>query len=53
VVRRLVDAPLTAGPHSVVWDGRDENGRGMASGVYFARLASEAEQLVRKMTLLK
>jgi hypothetical protein len=53
VVRRLVDGPLTVGPHSVVWDGRDEMGNNLASGVYFARLASDEESLTKKMTLLK
>jgi len=37
-VRRLLAADLPAGPHSVVWDGRDDSGRGLASAVYFMRL---------------
>jgi len=53
VVRRLVDGPLEPGLHSVVWNGRDERGRGLASGVYFAKLATGDESVVRKMTLLK
>jgi len=36
VVRRLVvDAWYAAGPHQVEWDGRDELGRPVASGLYF------------------
>jgi flagellar hook assembly protein FlgD len=51
-VRRLVDAPLLpAGSHSVVWDGRDDQGRMVAGGVYFSRLegggTSEAYRVVR------
>ncbi|MFH1865260.1 MAG: M6 family metalloprotease domain-containing protein [Candidatus Eisenbacteria bacterium] len=53
VVRRLVDGPLVAGPHSVVWNGRDDGGESLASGVYFARLATGDESLFTKMTLLK
>ena len=53
VVRRLVDGPLSAGPHSVVWNGRDDGGENLASGVYFARLAAGGESLLKKMTLLK
>ena len=53
VVRRLVDEPLAVGPHSVVWDGRDDVGENLASGIYFARLATAGESLYTKMTLLK
>jgi len=53
VVRRLVDEPLSAGPHSVVWNGRDDAGKNLASGIYFARLTAGGESLLKKMTLLK
>ena len=53
VVRRLIDEPLSAGPHTIVWNGRDDTGRSLPSGVYFARLAAGGESLFRKMTLLK
>ena len=36
-VRTLVDAPLHAGAHQMQWDGRDERGHSLASGLYFAR----------------
>ncbi len=38
LVRTLVDRALPAGPHSVEWDGRDDSGKPVASGVYFAKL---------------
>jgi len=38
VVRRLMDQDLPAGRHRAVWDGRDERGRFVASGIYFARI---------------
>jgi flagellar hook assembly protein FlgD len=38
LVRRLVDQELDAGHHRAVWDGRDERGQRVASGVYFARI---------------
>ncbi len=37
-VRSLVNGPLAAGAHSVVWDGRNDNGHPVGAGVYFVRL---------------
>ena len=37
-VRLLVDGPLAAGEHRRVWDGRDEGGRPVGSGLYLCRL---------------
>jgi len=53
LVRTLVDGEIEAGPHSVVWNGRDEDGRSMATGIYFARLTTAEETDVIKMALLK
>ncbi len=52
-VRTLVDEPQGAGAHAVDWDGRDDRGRAVASGVYFYRLETPAGHLTRKMTILK
>ena len=38
LVRTLVDEMLLAGSHTVAWDGRDETGRAMRSGIYLFRL---------------
>lgn len=40
-VRVLVDDMLQVGRHRAVWDGRDNSGRMVASGVYFYRLETE------------
>jgi hypothetical protein len=40
-VRVLLRAPLAAGHHELRWDGRDDAGSSVASGVYFARLLVE------------
>jgi M6 family metalloprotease-like protein len=53
VVRTLVDGVLEPGPHSVVWDGRTDEGRPLASGIYFSRIESGGESVTRKMALLK
>ena len=47
-VRALVNETQGAGVHGVVWDGRDEAGVPVGSGIYFARLASsEGEKRVK------
>ena len=53
LVRTLVDTSIQAGSHSVAWDGRDERGREMASGLYFYRVAAGAATETRPMTLLR
>lgn len=42
LVKTAVDAPLPPGPHSALWDGRDENGLRQASGVYFIEVSTPA-----------
>jgi hypothetical protein len=53
LVRTLDDAEREAGPHSVVWDGTDDGGLGVGSGVYFCRLESDEILETRSMVLLK
>ena len=52
-VATLVDAVTPAGAYTVTWNGRDDRGIAVGSGVYFARLASGAGARSYKMTLLK
>ena len=52
-VRTLWDGPESAGERSVVWDGRDDANRPVASGVYLYELITPEKRLTRKMTLLK
>ncbi len=53
LVRTLVDGAVPAGPHTVLWDGTNDAGVSVASGVYFARLSSAGETKQTKMALLK
>lgn len=40
LVRRLADGDYEAGHHRATWDGRDDGGHPVASGIYFARLSA-------------
>jgi hypothetical protein len=58
LVKTLVDESKPAGYHSVVWNGRDDQGRYTASGVYFCHVFVEARdgQIFKKwmkMTVIK
>ena len=53
VVRTLVDEVRGAGGHQLVWDGRDDSGRAVGSGVYFYELAVPGEKVGRKMMVVR
>ena len=53
LVRELADGVLSAGTHNVVWDGCDDAGMRVSSGVYIARLTSRAHTAAHVMTLIK
>jgi hypothetical protein len=53
LIRKLVDADRSAGSHSVPWDGLDESGRAVPSGVYFYMLAAPGVEESRKMILIR
>lgn len=52
-IRVLKDENLEPGNYEVIWDGQDENGSMVASGVYFYRLIAGRQSSTRKMVLLK
>ena len=49
----LHHGPKKAGVHRVHWDGRDDDGRPLASGVYLYRLSTAEAVQTRKLTLLR
>lgn len=52
-IRILINENQSSGNHSTIWDGKDENGREVASGIYFYRLEARGLKLTRRMVLLK
>jgi hypothetical protein len=53
LVKRLVDGRLEPGLHRTAWDGRDDRGMKVASGVYLARITVDGRKRNIKMSLLK
>jgi len=52
-VRTLVSESKPAGAHRATWDGRDDRGRSLPGGVYFARLTTSQGSRAIKITMLK
>ncbi|NQV19735.1 MAG: carboxypeptidase regulatory-like domain-containing protein [Armatimonadetes bacterium] len=52
-VKTLMEKILPAGNHSVVWNGKDENGKSVTSGVYFYKMRTGEYFSTKKMILLK
>jgi catechol 1,2-dioxygenase len=53
LVRTLVRGERESGYHTVRWDGRDQGGRGVPSGVYLYRLQAGGRIETRKMHLIR
>jgi len=53
MVKVLIDRVMPAGEHFVTWDGTDESGNKVSSGVYIYRMYSDKFVDVKKMILTK
>jgi hypothetical protein len=53
LVRTLIDGPVTAGQYALRWDGRDDRGLPVASGVYFYRLQAGGNALSGRLILVR
>jgi len=53
LVANLVDGEQEAGYHSVVWDGKDNTGKTVSSGIYLYKMEAGKFSSVKKMMLLK
>jgi len=52
-VNEIIDENLEAGEYNYVWNGTDDKGRTLASGIYFSRLRTETDSQIREMVLIK
>jgi len=52
-IKALVREPREAGSYSVIWDGTDDNGNQVASGIYFYSLNTSQFSATRKMVMIK
>ena len=53
LVNTLLTDNLVSGTHTLVWDGRDGQGKELTSGIYFYRLSTESATLTNKVMLLR
>jgi len=53
LVRTLIDGNLNGGAQRVQWDGLNDSGAAVASGVYFYRVSADRETSTKKLLLLR
>jgi hypothetical protein len=53
LVRTLVSGGAEAGPHSILWNGKDDYGRMAARGVYFCYMEADGYQATEKIVFMK
>ena len=53
LVRAVASRRFAAGPHEVIWDGRDDAGREMASGIYFVSVRSAGVVRTQRVALVR
>ena len=52
-IRTLVDRDRSAGEYAAVWDGADDSGRRVGSGIYVCRMTAGSFSKTVKMTIMK
>ena len=53
VVRRLAHGPAPAGAQQTAWDGRDDAGREVGSGIYFIRLETDRARVAQRLVVAR
>ena len=52
-IKTLYSGTADVGEHSVIWEGKDTNGKSVSTGIYFYKLKTGKKEISRKMLLLK
>jgi predicted outer membrane repeat protein len=52
-VKEIINGQFVSGTHSVIWNGIDDNGKQVGSGLYFYKLKTGNKEISKKMLLLK
>jgi hypothetical protein len=52
-IKTLVNGEMKAGSYNATWNGKDESGVNVASGIYFYKLESQSFNSTKKMILMK
>ncbi len=52
-VRELVSDNFRAGTHTIIWDGKDDSGNTVSSGIYISKLVSGKHEATGRMLLIK
>ncbi len=53
LVKKLVDSDYKAGSYVIEWNGKDDKGKSVSSGLYFYTLTSNGKSITNKMLMLK
>jgi hypothetical protein len=53
LIKMLINGTMDPGYHSVVWDGKDNNGTSVSSGVYYCKMVTKNYSKVMQLVLLK
>ena len=53
LINRLINQNVDAGIHTFRWDGRNQGGQLVTTGVYFLQIRSGDNQHLQKMALIK
>ena len=53
LIRNLISEKKEAGAYSVIWDGKDDNAKSVASGLYLYQINTEGYSKIRQCLLLK
>ncbi|MCD4818587.1 MAG: T9SS type A sorting domain-containing protein [Candidatus Cloacimonetes bacterium] len=52
-LKTLINKEFEAGKHSIIWNGTDDNGSNVSSGIYLYKLKTENYSAIKKMLMIK